>query len=88
VRLAENESDGPARLLSEQGLIAKISGPATDKVIGSLTSFRIAPSRRVSRFQNRIVRSDGGGIRNQSELHVIDPNPSLTFSLIGIASTK
>jgi hypothetical protein len=27
-------------------------------------------------------------IRNQSELHVIDPNPSLTFSLIGIASTK
>jgi len=46
-----------------------------------------ATSRRVARFQNRIVRSDGGGIRNQSELHVIDPNPSLTFSLIGIAST-
>jgi hypothetical protein len=48
----------------------------------------LATSRRVARFQNRIVRSDGGGIRNQSELHVIDPNPSLTFSLIGIASTK
>jgi len=42
----------------------------------------------VARFQNRIVRSDGGGIRNQSELHVIDPNPPLTFSLLGIASTK
>ena len=25
--------------------------------------------------------------RNQSELHVIDPNPSLTFSLIGIDYT-